>query len=136
MTVTPQVEQFLTKAEKLLVEANTMLGVGLNDAAGRTAYFAGFHAAQALIFERLGKIFKTHHGVQAEFLRLTKGDPKFDEGLRAFLSRSYNLKAVADYETGPGSEVSAERAVAAIRDGAQFVASVRSLVGAPSGQTP
>ena len=39
-----------------------MLGIGLADAAGRTAYLAGFHAAQALIFERTGRAVKTHRG--------------------------------------------------------------------------
>ena len=49
--MTPQAGRFLEKAQELLAEAETMLGVGLNDAAGRTAYLAGFHAAQAFIFE-------------------------------------------------------------------------------------
>lgn len=97
-----------------------MLGAGLNDAAGRTAYLAGSHAAQAFIFERDGRVFKTHRGVQAEFLRLTKDDPRVDRETRSFLSRSYNLKAIADYETGPGSEISAERAAAAVKDGKRF----------------
>ena len=57
-------EAFLEKAQKLLVRADTMLGVGLNDDAGRTAYLAGFHAAQAFIFERMGKVFKSHKGGQ------------------------------------------------------------------------
>jgi len=48
--VTPQAAGFLEKARHLLAEADIMLGVGLNDAAGRTAYLAGFHAAQAFIF--------------------------------------------------------------------------------------
>jgi uncharacterized protein (UPF0332 family) len=50
----------LVKARRLLAEAQIMLDVDLNDAAGRTAYLAGFHAAQAFIFERNGKEFKTH----------------------------------------------------------------------------
>jgi uncharacterized protein (UPF0332 family) len=55
--VTPQATEFLEKAQHLLAEADVMLSVGLNDAAGRTAYLAGFHAAQAFIFERDGKVF-------------------------------------------------------------------------------
>jgi hypothetical protein len=54
-----------------------MLGVRLNEDAGRAAYLAGYHAAQAFIFESVGKVFKTHKGVQTEFLRLTKDDPRF-----------------------------------------------------------
>ena len=95
-------------------QAEAMLRIGLNEAAGRTAYLAGYHAAQALIFERTGKVFKSHAGVQTEFLRLTKDDPRIDGELRAFLSRSYNLKAIADDETGPGSTISAERAASAV----------------------
>jgi hypothetical protein len=36
--VTPQAVGFLEKAQKLLTEADVMLGVKLNEAAGRTAY--------------------------------------------------------------------------------------------------
>ena len=40
---------------------------------------------------------------------------------RPFLSQTYNLKAIADYETAPGSEVSAERATAALEFATRFV---------------
>ena len=103
--MTPEASLFLQKAQKHLEHASIMLGVGLNDDAGRAAYLAGFHAAQAFIFEQIGKAFKSHNGVQTEFLRLTKDDPRFTSDLRTFLSHAYNLKAIADYETGPGSEV-------------------------------
>ena len=129
--MTPEASAFLAKAQHLLAEADTMLGVGLNDAAGRTAYLAGFHAAQALIFERVGKVFKSHRGVQTEFLRLTKDDPNLTVALRGFLSRTYNLKAIADYETGPGSDVSRERASEAVRTGKQFVAHIEAQLAAP-----
>ncbi len=108
-----------------------MLGIGLADAAGRTAYLAGFHAAQALIFERTGRAVKTHRGAQAEFLRLTHGDPRLDPSLRVFLSQGYNLKAIADYETGPGAEVPPERAEAAVETGGHFVARVADLLSDP-----
>ena len=103
--MTPETAQFLEKAEKLLQEAEAMLGIGLNDAAGRTAYLAGFHAAQAFISEKTGRTVKTHKGVHTEFQRLTKGALNFPTDLRVFLSHAYNLKAIADYETGPGAEV-------------------------------
>jgi uncharacterized protein (UPF0332 family) len=125
----------LNKASRLLIDAETMLGVGLNEAAGRTSYLAGFHVAQALIFERLGKVLKTHNGVQAEFLRLTKDDPRVDIELRLFLSRSYNLKAIADYETGPDSEITADRASDAIDGGKRFVAHFAELITAASMKT-
>ena len=98
-----------------------MLAIDLNDAAGRTAYLAGFHAAQALISEATGRTVKTHKGVHGELHRLTRGDPHFDADLQAFLSKTYNLKAIADYETGPGSEISAERASIAVEQAKRFV---------------
>jgi len=125
--VTPEAARFLDKAQKLLAEADVMIGVGLTDAAGRTAYLAAFHAAQALIFERIGRILKSHTGVHAEFLRLTKDDSSIGE-LRAFLSRAYNLKALADYETGPGSEISPDRATKALADAKLFVAYLAALI--------
>ncbi len=51
--------------------------------------------------------------VQGEFARLVKDDPRFDMELRAFLSRTYNLKAIADYQTG--SQVTVEQAREAIQ---------------------
>jgi uncharacterized protein (UPF0332 family) len=126
--MTPQAAGFLDKARQLLDEAEIMLRVGLNQAAGRTAYLAGYHAAQALIFERAGKVFKTHAGIQTEFLKLTRDDLRVDSELRGFLSRTYNLKALADYETGPGSAISAERATAAVETGKRFVAHFAGLV--------
>jgi uncharacterized protein (UPF0332 family) len=102
-----QTASFLDKARELLERADAMLNIGLNEDAGRTAYLAGFHAAQALIFETTGRLFKKHASVQREFARLVKEDLRFDVGLRAFLPRAYNLKAVADYETGPRSRLSA-----------------------------
>lgn len=88
---------------------------------GPDSYLAGFHAAQALISEATGRTIKTHKGVHSEFHRLTKDDPRLDAQLRAFLSKTYNLKAVADYETGPGAEISAERATIAVEQARRFV---------------
>ena len=134
--MTPQAAAYLDKARKLLADAETMLGVGLNEAAGRNAYLAGFHAAQALLFDRLGKVLKSHHGVQAEFLRITREDKGIDGDLRAFLSRAYNLKAIADYETGPGSEISRERAAVAIETGKRFVALLAQRIEAGTTTRP
>jgi uncharacterized protein (UPF0332 family) len=52
---------------------------------------------------------------------LTKDDPLLDAELRVFLSQTYNLKAIADYETGPGSEVSVDRATKAVEQAKRFV---------------
>lgn len=125
--MTPETGYFLAKARRLLDEAEGMLTMRYNEAAGRTAYLAGFHAAQALISDRTGRAVKTHGGVRTEFHRLIRGDSRFDDTLRDFLGSTYNLKAIADYETGPGSDVSPERASQAIAEAKVFVATVAAL---------
>jgi|GEM_PF-919993 uncharacterized protein (UPF0332 family) len=110
--MTPEAAAFLEKSREFLAKAQDFLDAQRwTDEAGRAAYLAGFHAAQAFLFESTGKVFKTHKGVRTEFLRLTRDDPRLDIELRAFLGRAYNLKAIADYETGTGSSVSARALV-------------------------
>ena len=119
--MTPEAARFLQKAQAHLERAGVMLGVGLREDAGRAAYLACFHAAQAFIFEKTGKVLKSHNGVQTEFMRLSKDDKLFAPDLRVFLSQAYNLKAIADYETGPGSEITTERAAGAVEMARLFV---------------
>lgn len=92
------------------------------------ADLAGFHAAQAFLFETAGKVFETQKGGQTQFARLTKDDPRFDTELRAFLGRAYNLEAIADDQTGAGSDVSTESAKAAIQTARRFVERVREVL--------
>jgi uncharacterized protein (UPF0332 family) len=119
--VKPETAAFLSKARACLAKADGMLNEW-PDEAGRAAYLAGLHAAQALIVESTGKSVRSHRGVQRELGRLTKDDPSFDSDLRAFLGRTYNLKAIADYETSPDSEVSRESASEALDESKRFVA--------------
>jgi uncharacterized protein (UPF0332 family) len=128
--VTPEAGLFFQKANRLLADAETMLGVKLDEAAGRTAYLAAFHAAQAFIVDRTGKVLKTHRGVHTEFTRLTKDDPSVDAELRLFLSRSYDLKAVADYEVGREAGVSSADAAAAVETAKRFVRHLQRLIAA------
>jgi uncharacterized protein (UPF0332 family) len=124
----PESAAFLQKAREFLAKAQSMLDHGWPDEAGRAAYLAGFHAAQALIFERSGRVLKTHSGVQTEFARLAKNETAFATELRRFLGRSYNLKQVADYETGSGAVVSSSQAEAALATATLLVATVTRLI--------
>ena len=91
---------------------------------------AAFHAAQALIFERTNKIARTHKGVHTEFARLITSEATLDARPSGFLHRAYNLKAVADYETGPESDISPQRAVAAVEEAETFLDVVRGALKA------
>ena len=83
----------------------------------------------SLLFDQTGKVFKTHKGVQSEFLRLTKDDPRWGSDLRVFLSQAYNLKAIADYEEGEDPPLFAERSAAATETASRFVDFIAELLG-------
>jgi uncharacterized protein (UPF0332 family) len=133
--VKEQTSAYFEKSRDLLGRADTMMGAGLTDDAGRTAYLAGLHAAQAFIFETMGHVYKKHSCVQREFSWQVKDDPRVDPNLRTFLSRTHQLKAIADYETGPGSHVSEESAREAIQTARQLVECVTGLLP-PNGPMP
>jgi uncharacterized protein (UPF0332 family) len=128
--LTPEAERYLAKARLILDHARTMLTVNLTEDAGRAAYLAGFHAAQALISETTGRAVKRHAGVKSEFHRLVRSDPRVDDKLRAFLGFAYDLKAIADYQTGPDAKVSLELATEAIETADIFIAKMAELIEA------
>jgi uncharacterized protein (UPF0332 family) len=128
--VKPQTVAFLAKGSELLERAPALLAQNFTDEAGRAAYLAGFHAAQALVFESTGRSPKTHNGIQTEFARLTKNNPDVDRKVRAFLAKTYNLKAIADHETGPDSKVTHQQAAEAIEAASLFVSKVTALIQA------
>jgi uncharacterized protein (UPF0332 family) len=127
--LTPEAANYLAKSRQCLANARISLIHGLSNDAGRGAYLAAYHASQAFIFERTGKASKTHQGVQSEFHRIARDEPRIDKAFPPFLTQAYNLKAVADYETGPDSDIPPERSVAAIETAARFVDCIACLIG-------
>jgi len=124
---------YLAKARQALKEARAVADIGLPEAAGRAAYLAAYHAAQAFIFARASRIAKTHSGVRSEFARLTKEDPEIDRTFPAFLAQAYNLKSIADYGVGIDAHVSPAEADEAIKEAARFVDLIAGLL---AGQKP
>jgi len=82
--VSAEADVYLQKAHRCLTNAQTMIPVGLTEDAGRNAYRAAFHAAQAPILERTGREAKTHCGIRSKFLRLTRDEAGFPVELRRF----------------------------------------------------
>jgi len=82
--VTPEAARYLQKARQCLSNARANLRIGLSNDAGRNAFFAAFHAAQAFIFNRAGKAAKTHQGVQSEFTQLAKDEKMNRTSTRVF----------------------------------------------------
>jgi uncharacterized protein (UPF0332 family) len=126
--VTSEAAGHFAKAYEYLTKARALMDVlDYADEAGRAAYLAGYHPAQALIYDRTGREAKTHKGVHSQFNGLVRSDPSFDDELRRFLAQAYDLKAIADYEFGPDAAVSSERVEAAIATAIRFGLASRAL---------
>jgi uncharacterized protein (UPF0332 family) len=77
----PQTAGFIRAAEEALADARTILAAGVPRQAARMAYYSQFHAAHAFIFERTGRIAKTHKGVSTQFHKLAKAESAVDAQL-------------------------------------------------------
>jgi uncharacterized protein (UPF0332 family) len=126
--VTPEAAGRLDKARQFLTRARIILNARVVEDAARDAYLAALHAAQALIVERTGKGAKTHKGAHVQFARLTRHEPRLDPELRRFLPQSYDMKATADYETGPDAVIPQDEAAAAIETATRFVECIAELL--------
>jgi uncharacterized protein (UPF0332 family) len=127
--LTDEVQRYLDKARQTLANGRVILSVRLGDDAGRSAYLAAFHAAQAFILDQSGRVAKTHKGVHVQFAKFAAEEPRISIELRRFLQRAFNLKAVADYEMGPDAVVPLERAAAALDTAGEFVDCMAGLIG-------
>ena len=126
--MTPEAKNYLDKAREHLEEARKIAGIGLARAAARSAYYAAFHAAQAFIVERTGKIAKTHSGVRSEFARLAKDTPGIGKGFAAFLAQAYLYKEIGDYGVGHGVNVTMAEADDAIATAERFIGCVTTVL--------
>ncbi len=122
MSDSPQA--YLEKARRSLEEAHAVARIELFEAAGRAAYLAAYHAAQAVILARTDKVAKTHSGVRSEFARLAKDDPRLGRKLTSFLAQAYNLKVTADYAVESNLTLTPRETAEAIDGATQFVAAV------------
>jgi uncharacterized protein (UPF0332 family) len=122
-------ESYLSKARRALSEARAVAAINLPEAAGRAAYLAAYHAAQAFIFARANRITKTHSGVRSEFARLAKDDPRIDRTYSAFLAQAYSLKSIADYAIGPRRRSQPRRSAGGYRYRRSVCSSRRNVGG-------
>jgi uncharacterized protein (UPF0332 family) len=125
--VTPETAVFLAQADWALDEAVRIAAVGIARVAAREAYMAAFHAAQAAIFERAGRVVKTHRGVHGTFAQIAKDDPGLGPELGHFLAASYKYKYVADYRAD--SDIVATESEEAIAGARQLLDRVKAALG-------
>lgn len=127
--MTPEAERFLAKARLCLADAG-LYQPFVPRIAGREAYLSAYHAAEALIYERTGKIARTHRGVRSQFALLTRAETLIDQGLSEFLAQAYELKSLSDYGTGVEASISATTARAAIETATRFVDAIADILAA------
>jgi uncharacterized protein (UPF0332 family) len=119
--VSEEVDAYLSKARQCLDEAHQIAAIGLLNVASRSAYYALFHAAEALIFNQTGKIAKTHSGVRAEFARLVRNLPSIDSTLPSLLTQAYKYKDDADYSIRIDVAISADEVTSLMLRCARFI---------------
>ena len=132
-----QTADLLAAAEKSLAQAHGVQGISYPDQAARLAYYAMFHSAQALIFERTDQISKTHKGVRSLFHKVALSEAAINPELSRDLTNTYRFKQAADYETGSAATVTTQEGANAIGKAETFVTIIRNLLSTqPDGQTP
>jgi len=120
---------YLAKARATVADAQQIATLPLPHIAAREAYLAAFHAAEAYIFEHTDKAARTHRGVQAEFARLARFEPRIGRELVAFLGAAYQFKARADYAIGAtASPITAVEADTAISFAMQFIDAIAAIL--------
>ena len=130
----PETSAALADADRALSNSRAILSIDIPDQAARLAYYAQFYAAQALIFERTGKVAKTHKGVNKEFHKQAMAEPTFPPRFAAQLTQAYEYKEVADYNSSapPITSMQARDAQATAE---RFVAAIRLALASPTGSS-
>ena len=98
--------------------------------AGRLAYMATFHAAQAAILAVSGRVPKTHSGTRHAFGKLVIAESALGPELGRFLARAYESKDIADYQTEYRVDPASTEQV--IEGARQVVAKVSAFLGRSS----
>lgn len=107
------------RGAKILLEQNELYG------ATSRAYYAMFHAAQAILYSR-GIKAKTHAGIRALFSEhVIKRGILSKEFLEA-LTDAYNLRQLSDYEIY--AELSLERVKVLINKAERFVSGIEEIL--------
>lgn len=126
--MTSVVADLLGRADLHLDEARGLLIDGYERLAGREAYQAMFHAAQAALAVADGTVPKTHKGLISRFSATARAEPALCPMLGRTLARGYRVKEVADY--GSLGEIKHLDGRASLAQAETFIAAVRRFLEA------
>lgn len=122
---------YLQLAEDALAHGRLILAINIPCQAARLAYYAQFHAAQALIFEHTLSISRTHKGVAIHFHKLVRAEPLLDRRLPQDLSFAYRFKEAADYQTTTVAPITELDAQDALHTADGLVTAIRGYLSRP-----
>jgi uncharacterized protein (UPF0332 family) len=126
--VKPISADYLQLAEDAIAHGTLILAINIPRQAARLAYYAQFHAAQALIFEYTSSISRTHKGVAIQFHKLVRTEPLLDSSLPQDLSFAYRFKEAADYQTTTVAPITISDAQDALHTADSFVTAIRDYL--------
>lgn len=93
----PETAALLARASADLEAARRIVAIRIPGVAAREAYMAAFHAAQAVLFERVGQVPKTHSGLHGAFGRVARAEFGLGRDLGRIFAEAYEFKDIADY---------------------------------------
>jgi uncharacterized protein len=125
--MTPEAQQLLSKAERSIRAARTLLESGSAEFAAGPAYYAMFYAVEALLHER-GLRFRKHGAVHAAFGEHFAKTALVDPRLHRWLLDAFDRRLAADY--GVEVIVTADEVQAMIDQVETLHATARSLLQA------
>jgi uncharacterized protein (UPF0332 family) len=112
---------YLAKARECLMAAQKIMAIPLPEVAATEGYLAAYHAAHALVFERSGRVVKSHSGMRTMLARILRDGPGIDRTFASLLARAYKFKEVADYGVGSQAVVTAQEAQEVIDIARRFI---------------
>jgi uncharacterized protein (UPF0332 family) len=125
-------QDYIAKSHRLLQRSGRLVETPEDfEVAARDACMAAFHAAEAVILARTGRIAKTHRGVRSELSRIGLSEPRLQQDFAAFLASGYRLKERDDYLIEPEALISREEARTALATATRLVAHAEWLLAQP-----
>jgi uncharacterized protein (UPF0332 family) len=132
--LTPEAEQALATARRHLTDAKSIAAFWITYIAGREAYLTAYHAAEAFLHSRTGRIARTHRGLRSEFARLARSEPRMEPEFVRFLATAYEIKSIADYGAAPEANISLADAQATIETASRLIDRIAGLIGPGEGR--
>jgi hypothetical protein len=117
----------LERAEKALKSAKLLQENGEHEDAASRAYYAMFHAARAILFNK-GISAKTHRGTISIFGEKIVKQRILSEEYADMLRKAFDLRQKSDYELY--TELNAETVKEAIKNAEKFIKKAKELTKA------